>query len=100
MFNCKSSVLLISSSVFVALFGLGWAATVEKREMPGGQAYGGGGYDQYSQASSAYGQQAAPPQGYGGGMPPYAPNNPYTNPGISVQTGFEGFLVIINFCLE
>jgi hypothetical protein len=65
----------------------------EKREMPPSSGYGGGGYEQ---APAQYAQQ--PPQHSYGGQTYAAPQQysaapPYSNPGFSVQTGFEGFLV-------
>lgn len=95
-----SSQLIFLCLTFVGV-SLG-AAVGEKREMPASQGYGGGvgtsaytGYEGYTGPMVATSQQAPP--GYGGSvqtppMPQYGPS-PYTNPGFSVQTGFEGFLV-------
>lgn len=96
MHSYKPNPLLWSSLFLLALVELGWGAAVgEKREMPASQAYGGG-YPAYDQGSYAMQPQQQQTPGYAApqSVPNYGPGT-YTNPGFSVQTGFEGFLVII-----
>jgi len=94
-FIIMSSQSVLGFVFLTSLIGFGWSATVpvaEKREMPPSPGYGGGGYEQ---AIMPYSQP--PPQSYGGqsygAAPQYGSPPPYSNPGFSVQTGFEGFLV-------
>ncbi len=85
-------VLVVSSLLLSCLvsWSLGAAVVGEKREMPTPQ-YGGGGYSGGGGGYDAYAQQQAP--AYNAPMPPQYGPTPYTNPGFSVQTVFEGFLV-------
>lgn len=95
----KVSYLIVLGATFLFSFAeVGWGAVLvgEKREMPIGQmGYGSGsysgGYDQGAYGGGPGQSQpgyAAPPAL----QPQYGPTS-YTNPGFSVQTGFEGFLV-------
>jgi len=94
-----SSSKVLLAICFIGSFCLSFTlgAAVEKREMPSqvapqggyGGGYGGGGYDQGGAGS--YGSPPPPPQG----QPPFPPFG-FKDPGFSVQTGFEGFLVSIH----
>ncbi|XP_021961345.1 uncharacterized protein LOC110857040 [Folsomia candida] len=92
----------------VAIFAVGWtygaavpAVVVgEKREMPQGGPGGYSGYGSgYESSGGGYGGGSAPAQQQAPGyamQPPmqqYGGTPPYTNPGFSVQTGIEGYLV-------
>lgn len=73
--------------------GLVAGATVEKREMPGNPQYGGGYGGGYETAMAPYGIPPTPQTG------PYPPQygmqgmQGFPDPGFSIQTGFEGYLV-------
>jgi hypothetical protein len=83
----NSHILILASSLLLSLVGVGFGASVgEKRDF--------GAYSGYEQAAPSYAApQVAPAQGYSAPQQPVYGPSPYTNPGFSVQTGFEGFLV-------
>lgn len=85
--------------------GLVAGATVEKREMSGNPMYGGGYGSPYDTAMAPYGAPPGAPSAPGMPMPgaPGAYPPPYgmqgfPDPGFSIQTGFEGYLVKKNIC--
>ncbi|CAL8082169.1 unnamed protein product [Orchesella dallaii] len=74
--------------IFLAIcLGMVASATIEERQMPG-VPYGPPGFGGYDTALSPYGAPA-PPGGY---APPYGMQG-FPDPGFSIQTGFEGYLV-------